>query len=498
MKRIITVALASMLLASCQIISDLETKFLTVESIGKSTIESFFEEITGLEAAGEGLHHEMEKFFDSYYFKYAEIAGENLSINVVSASEGDYLLYNYEMREEHVATYPRNVWGNGWEVVTNANNVIYYGNRLLDREELLKSDILRIQKIVAWGYFTRALMHFSICNCYAQPYCYTPDASHIGIPVVDYIPKFEDQIGRKSVAEVYDLILSDLEKAMNILAEGDYKVDCFHVSDVACEALLARVHLYMQDWDNAAKYAKSVMDKIPLTKNEDYINMFRDPFGTNGSEAIFRLNQYDGSSSLVSIYDPTRSSGYDFFPNPSMHNMFEEGDVRADLLTYIPEDCEDESVKGKTFNAVCKHLAYKSLKDEKTIIPCPFVLRGSEMYLIHAEAVANGTAHDLNAAADDIKTLEARARGIAKTDVSLDYSDLDTMNKLIKQERVKELSFEGHSIFDSIRRGEAVTRPEDCNAKIKRLEYGDHRTILPIDQMEMQANDNMEQNEGYR
>ncbi|MBP9986474.1 MAG: hypothetical protein KBT44_00930 [Bacteroidales bacterium] len=40
------------------------TSFLNVESIGKSTIETFFQDVTGLQAAGVGLHRELLEFYD--------------------------------------------------------------------------------------------------------------------------------------------------------------------------------------------------------------------------------------------------------------------------------------------------------------------------------------------------------------------------------------------------------------------------------------------------
>ena len=35
------------------------------------------------------------------------------------------------------------------------------------------------------------------------------------------------------------------------------------------------------------------------------------------------------------------------------------------------------------------------------------------------------------------------------------------------------------------------------NADVKRVTYPNYRFVLPIAQMEMQSNENMEQNEGY-
>ena len=171
--------------------------------------------------------------------------------------------------------------------------------------------------------------------------------------------------------------------------------------------------------------------------------------------------------------------------------------MRKQLLTYVGEDCEEAAYAGKSFSIVCKHVPYKSITDTKDRHPYTFVFRCSEMYLIHAEALCCGQKHDLAGAAADLKALQARARGIDASDVKFSYSSQADMEDLIEKERIRELCYEGHSGFDYLRRGKDIVRSATSNAEIKILKYPDYRFILPIDQIEMEANDNMIQNEGY-
>ena len=71
------------------------------------------------------------------------------------------------------------------------------------------------------------------------------------------------------------------------------------------------------------------------------------------------------------------------------------------------------------------------------------------------------------------------------------------MDRLIQEERAKELCFEGHRFFDLKRRGEDIVRPATSSSTLTRLRYPDYRYVLPIAQLEMQANDSMTQNEKY-
>jgi len=485
---IITLALVAVLSSSC-------ADYLNVNKIGKSTIASFFSEIGGITAAGEGLHSEIVSEYagsSGSYINYGDITGNTLNINFVDAAEGSRYLYDFMMIPEYVATYPRYVFLRSYAVVTAANNIIYYGGKFLETAE--GNEKAEAEKVVAWAHFARALAHFNVCNCYAMPYNYTSDASHIGVPIVDHVPGFDEQIGRSSVAEVYSFVISDLKNALETLGT-DPVTDCTHISGTACEALLARVCLYMEDWANAEKYAKAVMDKIPLSPRDEYVRMFRDPKANLGKESILRLDSYGKTTTMLSMYDPTRS--FDFYPDPAMASYFDDDDVRKELLTYVAEDCEAEEFRGRSFSAVCKHLPYKHITDEDDKHPYEFVLRCSEMYLVHAEALVCGKG-DLAGAASDLKALLARAKGIDPSAVSLTYSGKEDMEKLIEVERIRELCYEGHSHFDCMRRGKDIVRSSTSNSSVKVLKYPDYRFVLPIDQTEMESNDAMVQNEGYK
>ncbi|MCF0173143.1 MAG: RagB/SusD family nutrient uptake outer membrane protein, partial [Bacteroidales bacterium] len=251
-------------------------------------------------------------------------------------------------------------------------------------------------------------------------------------------------------------------------------------------------YLYMGDWDNAEKYSKAVMDKVKLSPRSEYVEMYRNAGKTAGAETILRLNNYDVTLHMKSMTDPTVS--YDMVPNEALISLYEPGDVRLEMMTYVGEPTE-EQYAGKSFTACTKYCAYKSIADTKERRCDPFVLRCSEMYLIHAEALCNKG--NLEGAAADLKAIEARALGVGESAVTIHYTDAASLANLIEKERIKELCFEGHRLFDIIRLGHDLVRPDCTTSTTKTIKYPDHRFILPICQMEMQSNENMVQNEGY-
>ena len=483
MKKLFIIIAASLSIAGC-------TSFLNVENLGKSTIAGFFADIDGLNAAGLGLHRLLLELYDDDYIRLGELGGDNMVLNRVNASQMYQLVYDFASTPADNSGYPYYFWKHAYEVCTNANNILYYG------KELLKSypeHEAVIQKHFGYAYFARALAIFELCNVYAMPYDFTGDASHLGVVAIDYVPGFEDELPRDTVKDCYALVIDDLKKGMECFGSDTDRTPTY-ISGLACKALLARVYLYMKDYENAANCAKEVMDAVPLTPRSQYVDMFRRAQKTPG-EAIFRLNSYGSGSGMSSFCSPLSSQQSS--PDPTFMATFSRGDVRSELFTYVAEKEDGDEYAGKVYSAICKYLPFKADEsDSDNRRSDPFVLRVSEMYLIHAEALCLGGG-DLSAAADDIKALQARALGVDKSAINLTYSNAADLDKLIQQERAKELCFEGHRFFDLKRRGEDIVRPATTTSTLSRLEWPDYRYCLPIAQLEMQANDSMEQNDGY-
>ncbi len=467
------------------------TGFLEVDNFGKSTIESFFAEIDGLRSASEGLHRTILDFYDDDFLRYADLAGDLADPIRMNANESILKLCDFTTLAEDNSAYTRLIWKNGYVVVTNANNILYYGKPLLEK---YPHDTDEINKIFAYAYFARALATFDLCLVYAQPYAYTADASHLGVPSVTYVPGFDDTIARDKVSKVYSQAIKDLETALGILGT-DKVTDVYHISGTACQALLARIYLHMGNWDKAAEYAKAVMDKVALSPRSEYEKMFRDGDSTVGTESILRLNSYNISGSMKALCDPSVTPKVK--PSDKLIAMFDDpDDIRLSMLTYVAESVETD-IAGQSFSAFTKYCSYKRITDEKKRRYDPFVLRCSEMYLIHAEALCKTSSPDLATAADDIKTLIARATGKAKSAITLSYSDASGLSDIIEKERCKELNMEGHRLFDITRQKHNLVRGATTTCKVRTIEYPDYRFVLPICAMEMDANESMIQNEGY-
>lgn len=237
----------------------------------------------------------------------------------------------------------------------------------------------------------------------------------------------------------------------------------------------------MNDMTNAEKYASEVIAQKNLTPRNEYLEMFCDPQEV-GEEAIYRLNGFDQTNSLNSMFDYLSP---DARPASGLLAKFADDDIRKQLFSY--------SYSGTDYpNVMLKYTCTADVKSDEDRYYNLSVFRLSEMYLIRAEArCALGI---LDGAESDLKALIARATGRNASEIDLAWSTANELDSLINEERQKELCFEGHRFFDIARRHEDLIRDASTTSTVSRLEYPDNRFVLQIPYVEIDANHDMQQN----
>ena len=387
-------------------------------------------------------------------------------------------LYNINQNSNNTSA----LWGSAYYVISAVNNVI-------DNLEGKESDDVTAQdlnNLKAECLFLRALSHFDLVRTYSQPYNFTADASHPGVPVVLHTdPK--GQPARETVAKVYEQIVADLTEAEKIIDPAYVRTGVEDAKGVVTleviQAMLSRVYLYCEQWQNSADYAKKVIDskKYSLwTAAELNVNADNFVYAADvptGGEVIFEV--YGSKSNTYDAYRDGLSpmcgpNGYgDAGASTDLVNLYEDGDVRGTLF---------QEADGVIWTAkyIGKGIATPDLTNT-------IVIRLSEMYLNIAESVLNGaTGHDGPAALKAI----ADNRGATPQNVT---------SEGVFTERHKELAWEGHLWFDLARTGRAMTRVDFVGDESAReVQPGDIRWAMPIPFREFGVNPNLVQNEGYK
>lgn len=387
------------------------------------------------------------------------------------------MIADYNINYSPTATY--GTWGYAYYVISCANVII---DKLAENEELGTEE--QRNNLTAECLFLRALSHFDLVRVYAQPYAYTADASHLGVPVVLH-QDVSAKPARNTVKEVYDQIIADLLEAEKLI-DPEYRrsgTDPASAASIyAIQALLSRAYLYSQQWQAAADYATKVISsgkyrmwkasEILSVKGTEVSSVYWADAQTDG-EVIFEVygnktNSYDGYHDGISPM--TTPDGYgDAAASMDLVNLYEDTDIRGGLFITKGGDYWTAKYYGKGM----------ANPDFNNVI----VLRLSEMYLNRAEAVINGASG--SSAAADLEII-ANNRGA---------SVQNPTKAGVYLERQKELAWEGHLWFDLARTGRPMTRTDVDPGVINEVPYPDFRWAMPIPDREISCNENLVQND---
>lgn len=436
--------------------------FLEVQEKGRTTIPSFLSDPRGLHAGLVGAYQTMYDYEDQEFSKYPEVAGNMCSLSITAGSSM-MDQYNF-VPNPSSATTADYIWRRIYEAMANVNNIIQYEPEV---ESSYPTQADYCQNILGQALVLRAMCHFDLCRVYAQPYNYTSDASHLGVPVLLKTPGPDDNPARATVKEVYTQVLADLNEAAGILTD-DVASDYRYVSLQACNAMLSRVYLYMEDWTNALEYAKKAIGSQELAQGDDYINMYMNL--NEQGEAIFRLSGEDLTGHLKTFYSTECT------PADTLISLFDESDLRLNLI-------RPNGVKN------CIKYQATTIPNNEDKREDPILFRLSEMYLNAAEAACN--LGDYSTARTYIAAIINRAVGESAGTEILDACTDDNLLALIHKERVKELCFEGHNFFDITRWKQDLVRESNTTSTVKYIAYPSDYFVLPIPQDELYANGNM-------
>ena len=174
----------------------------------------------------------------------SELMTENLNGELIE--NGDWLAHYTRTTDIFLGT-TRSLMHEGGKVHGRANFVADN----LDQVEGLSEADRRV--ITGEIHFIRALSHFELVRMFAQPYGYTADNSHPGIPIHTTFGK--EKITRSSVKEVYDQVIADFTAAIDLLPDDNNG----YADSWAAKGYLAKVYFQMNDFANAYDMADDVI-----------------------------------------------------------------------------------------------------------------------------------------------------------------------------------------------------------------------------------------------
>lgn len=409
-----------------------------------------------------------------------------------------YFCWDKEMFNEIGGGDNVSFWFVPYDGIKGCNLVLEYIDEMTGNEH--KREYLRGEAHALRGFY-----YFMLVNFFGLPYNYGDPKVNLGVPLKLTSGVTDEKLKRNTVAEVYAQVESDLLEGARLMKENAMDVDFVRVNHLVAYALLSRMYLYQEDWDNALKYADLVLNvKSDLLD----ISMLNYSGGT--------YSRYTPDEILWGCLKKKDYETYCVFPftlSDEFGNLYgidiEEGneDIRFSEYQwgrYVKR--YSETVYDDNYVIV------KKLKGLVAIDKCNNSseyydggVRTAELYLNRAEVYARkyietGNSDFGRLALLDLNELRRHRFATGYVDKKLeDYGRGEELLNFCLRERRRELSGEGnHRWFDLRRLGMPEIKHTfflvEGEEQYFTLEKDDRRYALPIPAKVRERNPNLEQN----
>lgn len=412
------------------------------------------------------------------------------------------------------------LWKGFYEAISRANLVI---------EQIQQTDLPNKAEIEGEARFLRAYSYFMLVNLFGDVPLRTESVNSAEQSILE--------VPANSTEEIYTtVIIPDLQFATENLPDWRNKeADKYRVTKIAAQAMLARVYLYLEDWQNAMNAAEKAWSEglaAGFGLFENYMQTFGESFQA-GKEHLFFLN-YDAihnSDLLNRKISPNnnkiiRAAGWGN-PNYIEPNFYKNwpNDFRkqssAPTGFYNPQGKWVPFPTGNGY--IAKHWDPTATSGwggaNKNLI------RFAEVYLIYAEAANEVNGGPDAKAIEALNTIRQRARNfytldylgggtlVAANSTVVGLESVDAANPpsqslfrdMVYNERDWEFAGEYQSRLENVRRHRMAKKGTiDSKYLLSNVlaDFGSNvddniHEVFPIPFRELQLNPKLQQNPGY-
>ena len=404
-----------------------------------------------------------------------------------------------------------------WEV--NFNGIFRANNYLAQLEERGESVILDKelrQRMEGEVRFLRAFYYFDLLRYFGR------------VPLIDRVVDATEAktIPRSDVRDIYDLILRDLNLAIDYLPvpSAYASVDIGRVNKYAAKMLLGLVYmtrsgpdlgvegagLNSNEWSVAVQHFDEIIASNAFTLLSDYSKIF-DYDNEHNEEVIFNVEYSSGANPVVGATFPWVLVPDNWFQSLKfgVQGGLTIRPVSSDLMAlYTKDDVRRifSIQEGYSYNnnTVVENRPFIKKFVDVTKVPTTsrfdwpinyIVFRYTDLLLLKAECVLNGAAGSQVSDVDAIVNAVRSRAGIAESLTNVSKEQL-------LAERRREFVGEGLRWFDLIRSGQVETvmkswiAAEDSGGQMQdfKIDY----VLYPLPQSEMNTSPGLyEQNKGY-
>ncbi|MGJ1537612.1 RagB/SusD family nutrient uptake outer membrane protein [Sphingobacterium multivorum] len=337
----------------------------------------------------------LEMGVDDYYLD------DNVLNNLNDTYKGIYLWKK---------SYPAFEFSGDWQFSYRAIMIANIAMETLERLQEDQSSLGR--QLMGEALFIRAFNNYNLAMIYTPLGNETMDKA-LGIPL-RYSSDYTEPIVRTTLGETYNAIWDDLKESLLLLPELAEHPN--RPSKVAVLALMARISLALDDYENAERYANQALDIYSTLLDLNEVDVTKDfPFPFLHNEIIY-MSFGDRGDPIVND---------NIYIDKYLYDLYDSADLRKQAYFYKKDNGEigfKGNYVGAQFSTFFAGLAT------------------DELYLISAECAARK--NNLSAATDRLNTLLESKWSNGKF-VPLTFADHNVALDRILKERRKELVFRG-------------------------------------------------------
>ena len=437
--------------------------FLDVDLLGATTEEDYYQNVEQLQEALDGV--------------YAQLSNNSLYADAILGRVGlsSDLGYEYYKKDANTVGY--------WQASTGDTRIqgfwqaCYVGinraNMLLENIDRADGDQKEKNRIKGEALFLRGYYYYMLVKRFGR----VP----VVLTTIDDINSAEKFVPQSEVVQVYEQIISDLEKAEGLVLTTDKVKEGWQVCQTTCWAMLARASLNMagypanrkEMYSVAAQWAKKVIDSGHHELNPSYeqifINYSQDVFDIK--ESLFEVNFWGDNEGVYKTAgmvgrnigiasDEDSPIGFCqgmLRVNPYFYYLFGEGDKRRDWtisnFSYTSTGEKKYDVTPEEGAIVSRKYCAKFRREYEissskntsyTAINFPLI-RYSDVLLTYAECYAfDHSSADKTLAYEYLNMVRRRGYGlpVGTPAANVDIAEGVDLKEVICEERAREFGYE--------------------------------------------------------
>ena len=416
---------------------------------------------------------------NNFLWAFAEVTGDAAIPGGDGSRPGivEMETFSYTPRTEELNSY----WKLQFKGITQCNLVL---------DNIVKVNMPELTKnqIIGEALFLRSYYYFLLTQVFGDVPLY-----------LKVTPPDQLKIKKSSKEDIYKQIVSDCDKAANLLPITYNGSNTGRATKGAALAVAAKISLYTKDYTKVLEYTSKIKALNTYRLVKDYRENFM-KLTQNNTESVWEIQHTNlelGAGNFINQWWASiKFLGYGFAEvTPLYVSVFEPNDPRLKFTVAMNNDPYFGLIYKNSFSSTTysprKFLQSNAELTQKADGDINYpAIRYAEVLLWEAEALIE--LGRMQEALAPLETVRARARAqtaVPGTLPVITSTNQATLRQAVRRERQTELGFELHRFFDLIRWGIAAE-------SLPGFQKGKHE-VFPIPQTEIDLNPSLIQNANY-